>query len=604
MRNKLILCGFIKRSAGFAFMVLIITSEALKAQTPPPSPLTLYSNKVTYLSSNTPTTPIGGTGTTFFVGRESTFVFGGPSINFNYRSLLQFNLADIHPSAIITSATLTLTRSGGVNPMQIIFARAATAWAESTATWNNQPAYQSTDEISITAPTTSILTVDVKSHIQKMVSGVYINNGWVLRGSTESGTTGVNRHYYSDHYSVAASRPRLDITYYIPMSVASAAITHSSGSSISDGSISPILANGPGGTYTYRWYNSAGTLLSTSASTPNLSNVSSGWYGLQVTSSVAGTDPFYYAFLIGANCSEVPIEFNPGPNYIDDAVLSGPSFSTQAYDNYGTESSESALDMVFFGSPTENRTLIRFRLWVDPLLDITESEFVLKGFDNSNSRSNVARLKRVTTNWHENIVTHSSMPGSSSDILVNIPEMTSMTETKSINIIDFWEYWKQNNTSNYGFLFELQLYNGIHAAQRYHSSDVAAGNRPKINFKVGIYSSECFSSYSAAKRKLDGGYSVVVDGKLKFTMNEEYQLSASKYLPFKIYDKNQVIMEGSDISGVMLNGSIPPLPLRFNDNRWEINISSIPGMIVGEYYTLELLNSKGEKRYLRFLYNS
>ncbi len=586
MKFILLLLGLFSSLVVFSQLSLITTTE-------------ISTDKCTHVQSATATPQPNSS--LVLVGRFPPRLSGDPYST--YRTLVEFPIG-IPQNAIITSAKLKMYINTTVGSPTVYAARLSAPWDESTAVWSFQPAYETSDIITTSSIASNWMTFDVKNHVQKMRAGVYNNNGWILYLSNETQSVSVYRRFASDDEINSTLRPKLEITYYIPMSVASAAITHSSGLSISDGSINPVLADGPGGTYTYRWYNAAGALLSTNTSNPNLSNVSPGWYGLQVTSSVAGTDPFYYAFLVGANCSEVPIEFNPGPNYIDDALLFGPSLSTQAYNNYGTESVESALDLVFFGSPTENRTLIRFRLWVDPILNVTESDFVLKGLENSSSRSNVARLKRVTENWNENIVTHSSMPTSSSDILVNIPEMTSMTETKSINIIDFWGYWKQNNTLNYGFLFELQLYNGIHASQRYHSSDASAINRPKINFKVGIYDSECFSSYSEVKRKLDGGYSVVVNGKLKFTMNEEYQLSASKYLPFKIYDKNHVVMEESTINGVVLNGSIPPFPLNFNDNRWEINISSIPGMIVGEYYTLELLNSKGEKRYLRFLYNS
>ena len=106
------------------------------------------------------------------------------------------------------------------------------------------------------------------------------------------------------------------------------------------------------------------------------------------------------------------------------------------------------------------------------------------------------------------------------------------------------------------------------------------------------------------KRKLDGGYSYAIGGKLKFTMDEDYAMDDSKYLPFKIYDKNHLVLESSDINGVIQNGSVSPLPLEFSDNRWTLDVSTIPGITVGYYYILEVSNSKGDKRYLRFLYKN
>lgn len=600
MRNTLITSGFLKKSAGFVFMVLFTGLEILHGQvmTTALSPI-----KVTYLSSNTPTTPTGGTGTTFFVGRETMFVFGGPAINYNYRSLLQFDLAAIDPNAIITSATLTLTRSGGINTMQIIFARALDEWSEDDATWDSPPAYQSADEISVSAPTTSTLTVNVKDHIQKMVSG-HTNNGWVLRGSVESGTTAVNRHYYSDHYSVAASRPRLNISYYIPLSVASASVTHASDASESNGAINPVLINGPGGTYTYKWYNAAGTLLSTSTSSPNLSNVSPGWYGLEVTSSVAGTDPFYYAFLVGANCSDISIPFNPGTKYIDDANLEKSLFvgSQNEVTNYHNAVTINMSTSLFF----YGRAALKYRLWIDPQLQINDATMSLmaSSVNYNASYPNNGAMYPITENWNEKIVTYASQPDYSVTNPVSIPVLSSAPQLRQFDVADQFNLWKQNNIQNFGWLIKLNT-EGTWSAidQKFHSSDAASSsNRPKIDFTVGLYDSECMS-HAELKRKLDGGYSYAITGKLKFTLDEEYEPDGS-YLSFKIYDKNHLVLESSDMDGTLLNGSVTPLPLRFDDNRWTLDISGIPGIIKEEYYILETSNNKGDKRYLRFFYKN
>lgn len=589
MCNPIGMFGFGKKSGWLVFIALVTELGILYGQI---TTTTIYSNKVTYVSSNTPTTPMGGASNTFFVGREGLFVIGGPSNNFNYRSLLQFNLDDIDPNAIITSATLTLTRSGGVNPMEIIFARAETSWVESTATWNNQPTYQTNDEISITAPNTSVLTVDMKSHIQNMVSRVYPNNGWVLRGSVETGTRAVNRHYYSDHYSVAASRPKLEISYYIPMSVTDAVITHESASGANDGSISPVLANGPGGTYTYQWYNKNGMMPGKTAL--NLSGVPYGWYGLRVTSSIAGTEPFYYAFLVGENCAVREIEFNPGPDFIDDAVLQGPSLSIQSFQNYGSDGYESALDQVFFFTPIEYRTPIRFRLWIDGQLNVSQATLVLKVASNESDRSNASWLKRITEDWHESIVTHSSMPATSNDIVVNIPDLLlPPSEEKSINTIDFWQYWKQNNQQNFGFLFELEVYNGILAMQRYFSSDAAAANRPKVNFKVSVYDPVaphyCGQIFAKMDRTLRGVRYKPHSGYLYFYYDEEYD-TPDQGLNYNVYSDNDPIT-------AVLDQNIQPLTeIEYGDNRYTLDTS----MLEEGAYVLEVTNNKREKFYLRF----
>lgn len=477
MRNTIDTFGVIKKSGWLVFMMLFAGLKILNGQV---LTTALYSNKMTCLSSNTPTTP-GGTDIRFFVGREVEFVFGGPSINYNYRSLLQFDLSDIDPNAIITSATLTLTRSGGVNPMQIIFARAATAWAESTATWNNQPAYQSTDEVSISAPTTSILTVDVKNHIQKMVSGVYPNNGWVLRGSVESGSTIVNRHYYSDHYSVATSHPRLDISYYIPMTVSSVEINHQSSDGTNDGSILPVLADGPGGTYSYQWYNASGAM--SGKTELNLTDVPYGWYGLRVTSSVAGTEAFYYSFLLGKKGEEVTITYNPDGNFVDDASL----YSSFPYYNYGVITTFAAEEVT---TTNDIRGLLRFRLWLDPAFTMNEASLYLSRLTAtaSSGSNNTVRLNQVNNDWSEMVVTPSSMPNYSSTKYLEIAHstITSLSQIQ-LDALSQFQTWQQDNTSNYGWLVQLLYYNNISKYQRFYSSDHAtASYRPYVRFKIKV----------------------------------------------------------------------------------------------------------------------
>jgi hypothetical protein len=543
--------------------------------------------------------------TTVSSGRNTWGIF---SLYRTYRTLVEFNLSTIPDDAIILSAQLKLCiNSTSATPPSIRTARITGTWAENAVSFFSHPSYTTIDQMTSSSITSAVgmswLTVDVKTHVQKMIADVYENRGWVLYHSNELESSTKIYTFRSDDYAGTDYDPKLEITYYVPMSVSDATIGHASGLTESDGSVTPSLLNGAGGTYTYNWYDASNNLLSTSTSSPNLTGVPYGWYGLEVVSSTPGSIPFYYAFLVGVNCEEVSIEFNPDGRFVDDAVVRGPSGNLYETTNYGTDQYETALDLSLLGGNTQYRSLIKFRLWIDEDLNFSESTLLLKGFAGGGDRSDATHLKRITENWNESIVTHSSLPATSSDIIVTIPDMASPTELKNVDIINFSEFWQTNNHQNNGFLFELQLYNTVLATQSYHSSDATNPTvRPKINFK-GTMNSGCLS-YSEMKRKLDGGYSYAVKGKLKFTMDEEYEMEASKYLPFRIYDKDHVILESSDIDGVVLNSSVAPLPLKFDDNRWTLNVSSIPGMTIGEYYILEVSNSKGDRRYLRFLYKN
>lgn len=606
MLNLVAMFGFWKKSVGIVFAVFILNLGGVYSQGQIYTAPVNYSNKSTVVSSNTPTTPTGGTGNYLSIGRFAQAVFGSSTINYyTNRSLIQFNLSSIPSNAVITAANLKLNHYSGTGTPQLVTSRAKSAWEESSVTWNNQPVYETTDEITSTPPASGIYTINVKNHVQKMVAGVYTNNGWTIRANalTEASMSSTsNRTYYSDHYSITTSRPRLEISYYIPMSVASASVTHAGRPSESNGSISPVLINGPGGTYTYKWYNAAGMIINQNPSSPNLSNVSPGWYGLQVTSSVAGTDPFYYAFLVGANCSEVPIEFNPGPNYIDDAVL---KFNLSTNDHLTNYSNSGVLDISNREFAVSN-SVMKFNLWVDENLTLNKADLAMMANSvqySSTVPDNSGTMYLISQGWNESVVTYSNQPTYLPTNSVHIPLLHTAPQLCIFDVSTSFEFWKQDNTKNYGWMMSANSQNFLIKGQSFHSSDAASSsNRPKMNFRVGVYNSECMS-HAELKRKLDGGYSYAITGKLKFTLDEEYEQDGN-YLAFKIYDKNHLVLESSDMDGTLLNGSVTPLPLKFDDNRWTLDISAIPGIMKEEYYILETSNNKGDKRYLRFFYKN
>lgn len=602
MLNLVAMFGFWKKSVVVVLAVLILNLGGVYGQGQVYTAPVNYSNKSTFVSSNTPTTPSGGTGNYLSIGRFAMPVFPSGTTYYTNRSLVQFDLSSIPSNAIIITAHLKLNHYMGSGTPQLVTSRVKATWAESSVTWNGQPAYETTDEITSTPPASGIYTINVKDHVQKMVTGVYTNDGWIIRagGLTESISASINRTYYSDHYSITTSRPRIEISYYIPMSVESASITHANASAPTEtsGSISPVLINGPGGTYTYQWYNSSGVM--SGKTSLNLSGVPYGWYGLKVTSSVAGTEPFFYAFLVGVNCQEVPIEFNPGPNYIDDAVLKFKLSTNNHWTNY---SNSVLLDM----SNQEfvvSKSVMKFNLWVDQTLTLGKADLTLMAQSvqySSTVPDNSGTMHLISQGWNESLVTYSNQPPYLLTNSVHIPLLHTAPQLCLFDISSSFEFWKQDNTKNYGWMMSANSQNFSVKGQSFDSSD-ALSNRPKINFTVSLYDSECMS-HTELKRKLDGGYSYAITGKLKFTLDEEYETSGN-YLSFKIYDKNHLVIESSDMDGTILNGSVTPLPLKFDDNRWTLDISAIPGITKGEYYILETSNNKGDKRYLRFFYKN
>src|SRR5690606_31362772 len=113
-----------------------------------------------------------------------------------------------------------------------------------------------------------------------------------------------------------------------------------------------------------------------------------GWYGVLVSKAVSAsgcgsghTASFAYAFLVGKECSEVEIAFNPDRKFVDNAMLydKPPITSTQSTTNYSGPTDCPYFEATGAGiGPSQKRSLMRFRLWVDPRLMINEADMFLK----------------------------------------------------------------------------------------------------------------------------------------------------------------------------------------------------------------------------------
>lgn len=108
-------------------------------------------------------------------------------------------------------------------------------------------------------------------------------------------------------------------------------------------------------------------------------------------------------------------------------------------------------------------------------------------------------------------------------------------------------------------------------------------------------------AHSELQRSIGSGYAVAVEGKLKFTFDEEYQIESGKYLPYKIYDEDRNLKGSCTLTGTT-SGGAQAVSYVFDDNRYTMTISGITGLTTNQYYLLEVETSTQEKRYLRFLY--
>ena len=180
----------------------------------------------TRLISDIPDTN-NGTGTTLIIGHD-----GGPGVG---RSLIKFDLSSIPSSAVVSSATLTLTPVGDYssNARTLSVYRCLRAWTEAGATWNkydgtNAWGTAGADNTTSDRESTAIgtynqsasgtlnvgkdISLDV-TKIQEMIRGLFTNNGFVLRVATENNDA---YQWASSDHATAAYRPKLVIEYTLP----------------------------------------------------------------------------------------------------------------------------------------------------------------------------------------------------------------------------------------------------------------------------------------------------------------------------------------------------------------------------------------------------
>ncbi len=448
---------------------------------------TLYAVEDGFTSSSTPGGNFGSLGSMSITKSRSVVE----------RSFLKFNLISIPANAVITSAILRLTPNGTENvttpnSSELYLDVCNTSWTEAGLTHASAISNNSlfaTVTASTFNSTLSKREFQVKDHVQAMIEKRLPNQGWRIRWSSETVAIATTAAYFTKENATVSNRPQLVIQYYLRSSVSAATIVHTSALTSTDGSISPTVIFGSNTTKTFRWYNAAGAQIAT---TQDLTGVGKGWYGLKYYGDVSG-DTTYQAFLIGTECEDVSVTFDPGPNYMDDTRLvdgvegSGNTVINYTQVNYGS-SQEIKTDKWANLAPYDSRNLLRFRLWVDPNCQINTANMTLYGIEHDpNTRPNDSELLRVTSAWTEYGAAFTNTPTSTSTGKINIAGVPLGNANVTLNIASFFNIWKTNNPTNYGMLLQLQSYAGSYTRMQFNSSDVPAGGprlRPKVEFSI------------------------------------------------------------------------------------------------------------------------
>jgi len=134
----------------------------------------------------------------------------------NCRILIHFDLSSIPSDVTINSATLSLSLTAASDDRIQDVHRVTSAWAESTACWQNQPSFSPISTSNAHTGTTpdSWVNWDVSSDVGEFLSGTQ-NYGWLIKEPVESsGPDPLYAMYKSREFSVdSLLRPKLIVTY-------------------------------------------------------------------------------------------------------------------------------------------------------------------------------------------------------------------------------------------------------------------------------------------------------------------------------------------------------------------------------------------------------
>ena len=406
-----------------------------------------------------------------------------------HRTFLYFDLSTIPSNATIESAEIRMVRSEAISGSNAFKTKlVTTSWGETTITNANQPTISTVSADIVTGSTNSGDSVffDVTTIMNNIQLGLKDYEGWSIQVTDEASMSKTGVPFYTRESKYEANWPVLVVNYYIPIELTNVVIAHESDSAAADASIDLDLLYGSQD-FTYEWLNSSGTVISTDTI---LDSIGYGWYGLHVTGS--GSDELYYAFLIGTQCRSVDISFETSGDYTDVAYVhpSDHGGVDRASMNFSNTLDYMAREWNWTGTYVPIFTFDKIKLWMDDAFTVEKADYQLTGRSHyiSNWRTNETEFKTVTENWLEEGITYNSQPNISDTISVELDSMSAIRQNNTADLTDFWNYWKQDNTNNYGMRFQIRDLDSsaLVSVDFYTPKIFTTSSRPLIEFTLNL----------------------------------------------------------------------------------------------------------------------
>ena len=519
-----------------------------------------------------------------------------------YRTFFGFSFSGIPSTAVIVSATLSLTPIGtetSTGTTSLIAQGITGSWTETGIKFAAMPAVTSANQQTTSALSGGKRTFDVTAMVQAHFSGTPIT-GIMVRRNSET-TVATPCKYNTREATTSTDRPVLLVSWYDPIVVSAATIFQTTAMGTSDGGVTVSVSGGTSsagaGTTTYKWYNTSG--LISGATTGSISGKPAGCYGLTVSSTYG---PSYSTmFLVGTRCEMVTMNLLKDQVFVDDAKVYKQSPST----NYGSA------DDLFSGNATVIAAdsylfYLRNRIWYDPQYSFYSATQNLIGKGHS-TQTNAANLYRATADWDEALINFTNRPSVNTTTPAGVlsSATSSTTESKALTVTDFYNYWNSNPGTAFGYSLNSTVAGGTIGYQDFYSSDATTvSNRPYLT--VVLDDATCDrQSYYSFKRDLDASLVSTVKYKLSVQFTEEYQQELSKKWAMQLYDYDRNLKAAINYDGTAVSGKplLPAVNYVFGDNRAVLDLSSY-SLTDGAYYILELTKSTGEKEYIEFIYKN
>ncbi|MDX2362383.1 MAG: DNRLRE domain-containing protein [Crocinitomicaceae bacterium] len=554
-------------------------------------------------------------GDTLNFGSDTTMhtgVFTNGGTGYYNRAFMYFDLSSIPAGTTVDNAEIRAVMSSGSTWSQDWDVKRVTeTWYEDSITHTNMPTISDGADYgywSYSAIGSDTVTFAVGAILRDIHWGMKENFGFVIESLDETDTTGNNLTLYSGECVDTVLRPFLRVEYYFPIELDVVTIVHESDSAAADGSItvSPIYGSE---NYTYSWVNSSGTVLSTDSI---LDSLSYGWYGLHITGTE--DDELYQAFLVGTDCRSVDIDFRSSSDYADFATTSELPWGgiDKPNVNYGNYAHFLTLDWKYGGTWGKSYSYLDLQLWIDDRFTIEKSDLTLYGRNHYISAwtTNESELIKVTEPWVEDAITYNNSPATTESLLVFIDSTSTSTQNRTVDISDFCDSWKTDNNANYGMRLQLDTFaNTFITKQHYYSpNNGSTAIRPLVEFTVNLeYNNTPLTcnpelrSHKSLQSGWSSSYATASNGEVKFSFTENYAVDTALYLAINIYDEDLDEVASCSSGGFTTTG-MTAFKYDYGYNEYTLDLTGISAITTGNFYFMEVINSKGDKKYLKFYY--